>query len=821
MPFWYRLSGLVLAALVLPASFATAQQRAAVAGTEGATLTVDRAAFESSTLAHGRTGSTVVSPVLRSPLPFAVIGPHWSAEHGELDVELRTSRDGTSWSSWAPTGHQERIAKTLEGSDEPNPLAGRWAAGPVLVGPGQRYVQVRVTQPEARGAAPSFEQFSMYAVNVSAGPSAPSVEEEQRFAEEQAAGTARSAPKPRIYTRGEWGARSPRSAWSYATPVTHLAIHYTASTSDGNADTWSECAAAIRGIQNYHMNVNGWSDVGYGYLICPTGAIFQGREDNNDASDVIGAHDSYNRRSASASGLGYFHPPYNQTPPSAMLDGFAELFAWIAGRRGIDPSGSSYYAARGLTISNIYGHRQVISTSCPGNGLYARKGEIIQRTEAILGGGSDGSPGGTPAVALTARWQRNGAVGGRPAWSSTSASTERGLGFGRVGGQDRLFVVTRKDGVRVRVLNAATGADAAWLSTDGVSGGTFALNDVEVTTDGVVFAANLVGNTIEDRFRVYRWDSEAAAPSRVIDFRTWTTPLRLGDKITVVGKASDNSMKLYAPAASGDYVVEFTTADGGRSFSHRFINVASGGALGLNPAVAPFASDFYVASRGQGAKRYDANGSLYGAVPAAAVPPTVGSAKSFADYGASPVRKYLALFDYHQSSSHGGYLRVADVTDGHAGAAPVAQSPWLGGLSNPQGAGDVAVKANGDGTFDLFVLSTNNGLAAFRAAPASGAREVAAAGDAPPTAPKGLALQAVPNPFSSTATLHYTLPVSGAVTLRVYDLLGREVAVLDEGQKAAGAHEAKLQAHGLANGVYVVRLQAGPHTATRRVTLVR
>ncbi len=160
------------------------------------------------------------------------------------------------------------------------------------------------------------------------------------------------------------------------------------------------------------MNVNGWSDIGYNYLVCPTGDIFAGREDTNNSSDVVGAHDSRNRGSVGVNGLGYYHPPYNQSPTNAMIDGFADLFAWIADRRGIDPSGSSFYSAHGATMQNIYGHRQVSATACPGDGLFAFKPTVITRTEARLAGTAPG---------LTALWQRNGALGGRPSWFSSTA----------------------------------------------------------------------------------------------------------------------------------------------------------------------------------------------------------------------------------------------------------------------------------------------------------------------------------------------------------------------------------------------------------------
>jgi hypothetical protein len=67
----------------------------------------------------------------------------------------------------------------------------------------------------------------------------------------------------------------------------------------------------------------------------------------------------------------------------------------------------------------------------------------------------------------------------------------------------------------------------------------------------------------------------------------------------------------------------------------------------------------------------------------------------------------------------------------------------------------------------------------------------------------------------------FRLPEAGPVRLAVYDALGREVAVVAEGWRAAGAHEAALDAAALPAGVYLARLTAGARTATRRLTVAR
>ena len=79
-----------------------------------------------------------------------------------------------------------------------------------------------------------------------------------------------------------------------------------------------------------------------------------------------------------------------------------------------------------------------------------------------------------------------------------------------------------------------------------------------------------------------------------------------------------------------------------------------------------------------------------------------------------------------------------------------------------------------------------------------------------------------PNPASSRAVVPYALAEAGAVRVAVYDLLGREVAVLADGPAARGAHEAPLDTRTLAPGVYVMRMTAsGGFTEARRLTVVR
>lgn len=76
-----------------------------------------------------------------------------------------------------------------------------------------------------------------------------------------------------------------------------------------------------------------------------------------------------------------------------------------------------------------------------------------------------------------------------------------------------------------------------------------------------------------------------------------------------------------------------------------------------------------------------------------------------------------------------------------------------------------------------------------------------------------------PNPSRGGATVAFTVGETGPVRLALYDMLGREVAVLAEGERSAGAHTATVP--GVASGTYVVRLVAGDAARVERLTVVR
>ena len=88
--------------------------------------------------------------------------------------------------------------------------------------------------------------------------------------------------------------------------------------------------------------------------------------------------------------------------------------------------------------------------------------------------------------------------------------------------------------------------------------------------------------------------------------------------------------------------------------------------------------------------------------------------------------------------------------------------------------------------------------------------------------PEAFALhQNYPNPFNPTTSISFDVPNAANITLRVFDMLGREVATLVNNQMQAGGHSVSFDASLLTSGVYMYRLSNGVDTQTRTMLLMK
>ncbi len=81
--------------------------------------------------------------------------------------------------------------------------------------------------------------------------------------------------------------------------------------------------------------------------------------------------------------------------------------------------------------------------------------------------------------------------------------------------------------------------------------------------------------------------------------------------------------------------------------------------------------------------------------------------------------------------------------------------------------------------------------------------------------------QNFPNPFNPSTTINYTLPEQQFVELKVYDYLGREVAILVNGSQNAGKHSITFNASSLSSGIYFYKIISGKNIVTKKMLLLK
>src|SRR5688572_5850466 len=157
-----------------------------------------------------------------------------------------------------------------------------------------------------------------------------------------------------IVTRAEWGARNPRSKLKVNVDnVLGTIVHYSGAAAE-RKDDHAYCDDVVRSIQSFHMDSNGWDDIGYNWLGCMHGVVFEGR-----GWDIRGAHAGTN--------IG-----------NTQYMGYCFLGGDKIDRDDVTKPGRDAVRYIAQQCDNRYrfgnlnkGHRDFNNTACPGNELYA------------------------------------------------------------------------------------------------------------------------------------------------------------------------------------------------------------------------------------------------------------------------------------------------------------------------------------------------------------------------------------------------------------------------------------------------------------------
>lgn len=306
-----------------------------------------------------------------------------------------------------------------------------------------------------------------------------------------------SCAQPSSVSRSSWGssysltANSSCSSVSYTT-VTHLIVHHAA-----GSNTSSNWAAVVASIWNYHVNSNGWCDIGYNWLIDPNGVLYVGRGGGNN---VVGAHMcGYNQKTMGVCMLGDYN---TATPSTASMNKLTELLAWKCCNSNINPLGSGTITSYPGTMNNISGHKDGCApgyTDCPGTNLYNQLSALRVAVDNYINNGCSFSAQSTQpindycsgAIDLTSQTTCNyqsfstiGATGSLPATSPCNGFTNGNADddvwftFTAVANQHSVQVLngTNFDGV-VDVRNGCYSSSVS-IGCDDQTGSTGVLNTV-------------------------------------------------------------------------------------------------------------------------------------------------------------------------------------------------------------------------------------------------------------------------------------------------------------------------------------------------------
>ncbi len=286
-------------------------------------------------------------------------------------LAVRSQNDG-AWSDWIIATDSAEEAPDGLGTEEGS-AASASGVGPIWIGENAEAVQIaRLGQTTA-------------AITVEALTPRPELQALAQSSTDDLVGQAAAQPgQPTILPRSAWTTAD----WAFgnqgcdtgpilARNVEAVVVHHTVTTNSYGADT---VAGQIEGIRRFHTNTKGWCDIAYNFIVDRFGRIWEARMGGVD-QPVSGGHArGFNTATAGVAVLGTHT---SEAAPGAVVGAISALADWKLGLHGADPLGTVWLKSRtGSTgvlrypngtwvdTPRLVGHRDLVLTSCPGDGLY-------------------------------------------------------------------------------------------------------------------------------------------------------------------------------------------------------------------------------------------------------------------------------------------------------------------------------------------------------------------------------------------------------------------------------------------------------------------
>ena len=404
---------------------------------------------------------------------------------------------------------------------------------------------------------------------------------------------------------------------------------------------------------------------------------------------------------------------------------------------------------------------------------------------------------------FTKVWTRCVADENKPAWMGTD--TERGIAYAN----KHLYVVSRANKVNsVKILNAKTGEDIGDLKlTSVVTGGAFAINDVETSDDNQILVANMTTNASTIPFKIYRWKDESSEPELFLTY-TAAGAYRIGDNFTVKGDLSKDAV-IYAAVSTKNIVYRWMVKNGILDKTPTEIIVTlRDSKMGACGSVAPYGitenDNFILNGNALTPMECKQSGDTIGRINSSYMALLSGGMKLFEYNGG----RYLFCSQFSASlgkkDSQSSILinltgcSLADVTESQI----YGFTPILGTTKNANSAGDVCVGIDGNDVI-LYTLGANNGISAYR--------------------PAGLIPSSVSTAYIEPALIAYPNPAAEYIKIqaadriavvRIFDMQGHLIM-----QKSVCGLSDMVNVSALSKDLYIVEVMSDNQSKVQKMTL--
>lgn len=311
-------------------------------------------------MASAENGVRAQFEVTEAEAPFYTLALRWNSdgytmEQGAL-FEMRLSSDGLQWDSW----------QVLQPEPHSTPRLGEGISELQFVATNHKHFEVRTRQGLQLPEGSTLEVHLFNPGHTEASVTTTDAGLELR-------GSC-PCPEPQFQGRNDWcpsGNCQPVGAPTFI-DVTHLIIHHSA-----GVTVSSDWPAVVRAIWSFHVNTNGWDDIGYNWLVDANGVLYEGRGDG-----VRGAHFcAQNGGTMGVCVLGNFT---STTPTEEAVNTLVPLLAWKSCDLDLDPQDFAFHVASGLNLFHISGHRDGCNTACPGDAFYPSLPIIRDAVESFI-----------------------------------------------------------------------------------------------------------------------------------------------------------------------------------------------------------------------------------------------------------------------------------------------------------------------------------------------------------------------------------------------------------------------------------------------------